>query len=169
MFLVEFSPMIPEFGMFFWTVLLFLLVWFFLGKTAFGPIADALQKREDDIQHALDEAKLAKAQMADLQASNEKLLQEAREERAALLTEAKNTKNSIISEAKAKAKEDAQKIINDAKVEIENQKQAAMAEVKKEVGTLALDIAEKVLKKELKSDADQVSFVNKMVSEISQN
>lgn len=169
MFLVEFSPIIPEFGMFFWTLLMFLLVWFFLGKKAFGPIADALTEREESIQNALDQAEIAKQEMASLQASNEKLLQEAREERVAMLNEAKATKNALIAEAKAKAKADANKIISDAQVEIENQKNAALAEVKSQVGAIALDIAEKVLQKELKGDESQVSLVNKLVSEINNN
>ncbi len=169
MFLVEFSPIIPEFGMFFWTLLMFLLVWFFLGKKAFGPIADALTEREESIQKALDQAETAKEEMAALQASNEKLLQQAREERAAMLNEAKETKNAIIAEAKAKAKADATKIISDAQVEIENQKKAAIAEVKSQVGSLALGIAEKVLQKELKGNEEQVNLVNKLVTEINNN
>jgi len=128
-----------------------------------------LKKRETDIQSALDEAKKAKEEMANLQAENESLLQQAREERAAMLKEAKDTKNQIVTEAKDKAKVEANKIIADARLEIENQKKAAIADVKNQAGTLALDIAEKVLRKELKGDPQQVSYVNQLVSEISNN
>ena len=86
-----------------------------------------------------------------------------------MLKEAKDTKNQIIAEAKDKAKVEANKIVADARVDIDNQKKAAIAEVKNQAGTLALDIAEKVLRKELKGDNDQVAYVNKLVGEISKN
>lgn len=164
-----FAPFQPTPGLAIWTVVIFLLFWFIFGKYAFGPILRGLESRETDIQSALDEAKKAKEEMANLQAENESLLQQAREERATMLKEAKDVKNTIISEAKDKAKAEANKIISDARLEIENQKKAAIADVKNQAGSLALDIAEKVLRKELKGDSEQVTYVNKLVSEISNN
>ena len=152
-----------------WTALIFLIFWGLIGKFAFRPIAEALKTRANDIQSALDEAKKAKEEMANLKAENDQLLQQAREERAAMLREAKETKNQIISEAKDKAKADANKIIADARQEIENQKKSALAEVKTEAGLIALNIAEQVLRKELKGNAEQEAFVNKLVGEISKN
>lgn len=167
--LADFSVIKPDPGLIFWTSVIFLLFWFIVGKFGFRPIANALKKREDDIQSALDQAKSAKEEMANMKAENEALLAKAREERAVMLKEAKDTKNEIIAEAKNKAKEEAQKIANTAMVEIENQKKAAMVEVKNKVGVMALDIAEKVLKKELKGNSEHESFVNTLVDEIKLN
>jgi len=168
-YLVSFAPFQPTPGLALWSLIIFLLFWFLMSKYAFKPIMQGLKKRETDIQSALDEAKKAKEKMSNLQAENESLLQQAREERAAMLKEAKDTKNQIVTEAKDKAKVEANKIIADARLEIENQKKAAIADVKNQAGTLALDIAEKVLRKELKGDPQQVSYVNQLVSEISKN
>ena len=140
-----------------------------MSRLAFKPITQALKKREDDIQTALDEAKKAKEEMSNLKAENNQLLQQAREERAAMLNEAKETKNNIIAEAKEKAKADANKIVSDARVEIENQKKAALAEVKNSAGLMALDIAEKVIKKELAGDSAQQDLVQQLVKEIADN
>ena len=166
---ILFAPFQPTPGLAFWTVVIFLLFWLIFGKYAFRPILSGLEARETDIQNALDEAKKAKEEMAHLKAANESLLQQAREERAAMLNEAKTTKNQIISEAKDRAKADANKIIADARVEIENQKKAALAEVKNQAGLLALDIAEKVIRKELTSSSEQQAFVNQLVKAISTN
>ena len=168
-FLVDFNPIKPDAGLIIWTTIIFLLFWGLIGRFAFRPIAEALKIRSNDIQNALDEAKKAKEEMANLQAQNEQLLQKAREERAEMLKEAKETKNKIIAEAKEKAKADANKIVSDARQEIENQKKSALAEVKSEAGLIALNIAEQVIRKELKGDQEQVAFVNQLVSEINKN
>ncbi len=169
LFLVSFDPIKPDAGLIFWTTLIFILFWVLIGKMAFKPIAEALKSRANDIQSALDEAKKAKEEMANLKAENDQLLQQAREERTQMLKEAKDTKNQIIAEAKEKAKANANKIVADARVEIENQKKAALAEVKDQAGLLALNIAEKVIKKELTGDPAQEAFVSQLISEISNN
>lgn len=168
-FLADFSPIKPDFGLILWTIIIFCLFWGLIGWKAFGPIARALKTREADIQGALDEAKKAREEMTNLRAENEQLLQKAREERAAMLKEAKDTKNKIVGEAKDKAKTEANKIILDAKVEIENEKKSALAAVKSEVGLMALEIAEKVIRRELSGDKAQEDFVNELVREINQN
>lgn len=167
--LIEFSPIKPDFGLLFWTTLIFLLFWFLMSKFAFGPIKDALSKREHSIQDAIDEAKKARLEMANLKSENAKVLAQAREERSKILQEAKDMKNSIVTEAKESAKAEANKIITSAKQEIDNQKKAAITEVKNQAGMMALDIAEKVLRKELKGNSEQESFVNNLVSEIKLN
>ncbi len=167
--LVDFNPIKPDAGLIIWTTIIFLLFWGLIGKYAFRPIAEGLKKRANDIQGALDEAKKAKEEMANLKAENDQLLQQAREERAAMLKEAKDTKNQIISEAKDRAKADANNIIADARQEIENLKKGALAEVKSEAGLIALNIAEQVIRKELKGKPEQEAFVNQLVSEISKN
>jgi len=140
-----------------------------MAKFAFKPIAQALAKRENDIQDAIDQAKKAREEMANMKSENEKLLAQAREERAKILQEAKDIKNQMITEAKDKAKEEASKIVSNAMNDIENQKKAAIAEVKNELGNIALSIAEKVIRKELKGNAEQESYVNTLVKEINLN
>ena len=165
----EFTPIRPDWGLLLWTTIIFGLFWWLIGKFSFRPIADALKKREDDIQNSLDQAKKAREEMANLNAENQKLLVEAREERAKILKEAKDTSNQMITEAKEKAKSEAQKIVTNAKLEIDNQKKQALNEVKNQVGAIALDIAEKVIKKELANQPSQVDYVDKLVDDIKLN
>ena len=158
-YLADFSPIKPEFGLFFWTVLFFVLFWLLIGKYAFKPITESLKQRENDIQDAIDSAKKAREEVNNMKAENDRILAEAREDRAKILSEAKDTKNSIINEAKEQAKEEASKVINSAMADIENQKKLAMVEVKDQVSKLALEIAEKIIRKELQSNPDRKSVV----------
>lgn len=167
--LMEFNPIKPDLGLIVWTTGIFLLFWFLIGRTAFRPIANALKQREEDIQGALDEAKKAKEEMSNLKAANEKLLAEAREERAKMLKEAKDTKNQIINDAKQAAKDEASKIMTQASLDIDNQKKAAMMEVKNEVGAIALSIAEKVIKKQLAGNAEQEGYVQSLMDDVNLN
>lgn len=167
--LADFSVMKPDPGLVFWTFLIFLLVWVILGSAAFRPIQKALKKREEDIQSSLDEAKRARQEMSQLQAQNQQLLKEAQEERAKILREAKDTKESIIKEAKEEAKEEAQKIVADAKAQINNMRMEALTNIRNEVGTMAVDIAEKVLRTKLEGDKQQEELVAKLVDEIKFN
>jgi len=168
-FLVPFTPFQPTPGLAIWSLLIFLLFWIVMGKFAFKPIAEALAKREGDIQDAIDQAKKAREEMANMKSENEKLLAQAREERTKILLEAKDIKNEIIAEAREKAKEEASKILNNAMADIENQKKAAITEVKNELGLLAIDIAEKVIQRELKGNAEQEAYVNSLVKNINLN
>lgn len=168
-YLAEFTVLRPDPGLFFWSVVIFLLFWVVVGKFAFKPITGAIKKREQDIQSALDEARMARTEMESLKSSNEALLQEAREERGKILKEAKELKESIVGEAQSAAKAEASKILADAQVEIENQKNAAIAEVKNEVGKIALEIAEKVLDRELDSTKGHEDYVASLVSQIKMN
>ncbi|MCC6722972.1 MAG: F0F1 ATP synthase subunit B [Saprospiraceae bacterium] len=168
-FLIDFTPIKPDFGLIFWTTIIFLIFWLMIGKFAFRPIAAALKKRESDIQGSLDEAKRVRQEMANLKAENEALLVQAREERAHILKEAKDAGNKLVEEAKIKAKEEAQKIVASAKEQIENQKMAAITDLKNQVGAISLEIAEKVIRKELKGNAEHEAFVNGLVKEIKLN
>jgi len=167
--LLDFTPFQPSPGLAIWGLLIFLLFWGIMSKVAFGPIANALQTRENDIQDALDSAKTAKEEMSNLKAENEKLLATAREERSQMLKEAKDTKNQIINDAKETAKSEASRIMIQANQDIENSKKAAMMEVKNEVGAIAISIAEKVIKKELAGNAEHESFVNALVKDVNLN
>ena len=167
--LADFNVIKPDFGLIFWTTIIFGLFWWLIGKFAFKPIAQALRERENEIQGALDEAKKTREEMAQMRADNDQLLAEAREEKTKILNEAKKMKNEIIAEARNKAKEEAVKIVSNAKIEIENQKKAALVEVKNQVGNMALNIAEQVIRKELQGNKDHQTFVGKLVDEIKLN
>ncbi|MCL4128128.1 UNVERIFIED_CONTAM: hypothetical protein GTU68_007528 [Idotea baltica] len=140
-----------------------------MSRFAFKPIAEALKTREHDIQNALDEAENARKEIASLKAQNDVILAEARTERAKMLKEATDTKNAIISEAKEKAKEEANRVISSATLAIEKQKKDALLEVKNQVGTMATQIAEKILRKELNQDPAHTSYVNTLVDEMNLN
>lgn len=163
LFLAEFTVIRPEPGTIFWTTIIFGLFWFLMSRFAFKPIAAALKSRESEIQHALDEAKRAREEMANLTAENEALMAKAQEERSAILREAKEAKDSIINEAKEKAKEEAQKIVANAKEDIENQKKAAMVDLKNQIGNISIEIAQKVLGRELSGGTEQEQFVKDLV------
>ena len=164
-FLADFNVARPGIGLLFWTFLIFSLFWILVGKFAFSPIKDALKKRENDIQSALDEAKRAKEEMAKLNSDNQRLLNEAREERAKLLRESKLTGDKLIADAREKAKEEANKIVVDARKEIENQKNKALVEVKNQVGQISIDIAEKLIRQQMNSP-EQKNLVDRLVNEI---
>ncbi len=165
-YLADFSVIKPDFGLFFWSCIIFALFWILIGRFAFKPIAQALNKREDDIQDALDESVKAREEMAKMNAQNEALLAEARTERSKMLKEANETKDSIIKEAKEGAKAEASKIIENARVEIENQKKAAINDVKNQAGLMAIEITERLLREELKDRDSQQKLVDTLVKEI---
>lgn len=169
LFLADFSVMKPEPGLLLWTILIFALFWILMGRFAFKPIQAALKQRETDIQKSLDEAKKAREEMSNLKSENEKLLRLAQEERMKILKEANEVKDSIIGEAKEKAKAEAQKIVANAKQEIEHQRMAAVTDVKNQIGTMAINIAEKVMRKELQAGGEQERLVNSLVNEMELN
>lgn len=169
MHILAFDPMsliLPDLGLLFWTTVIFLLFWFLMGKFAFKPIVKAIKDREQSIDDALSAADKAKTEMQQLQSDNAALLKEAREESAKILKEAKDVKESVIAEAHNKAKEEAAKIVAAAKIEIDAQKKAALAEVKNEVSKLSLEIAQKVLGRELDTAKDQQTYINSLVDKM---
>ncbi len=162
---MDFSVLKPDLGQIFWSTIFFILFWILIGKFAFKPISEALKKRQNDIQGSLDEAKTARNEMANLKSENEALLALAKEERAAILKEAKEVKNSIIDEARDAAKAQAKVIVNSAKLEIENLKLEAVTDLKNRAGIMAVDIAEKIVRKELSGKQEHTDFVSKLVKE----
>ncbi len=154
-----------SFGLFFWQTLLFVLLLFLLKKYAWKPILDALNSREEGIKNALEEAEKARQEMVDLKSNNEKILKEARAERDSLLKDARTMKENMISEAKEEAQAQASKIIDQAKTTIENEKQAAITELRNQVAELSIGIAEKILKDELSEKDKQVELIEKMLQE----
>jgi F-type H+-transporting ATPase subunit b len=154
-----------SFGLFFWQIVLFVLLLLLLKKYAWKPILDALNSREEGIQNALDEADKARQEMVDLKSSNDKILKEARAERDGLLKDARMIKEKMISEAKDEAKAQSNKIIEQAKQTIENEKLAAITELKNQVAELSIGIAEKIMKDELSNKGKQVAMIEKMLDE----
>lgn len=152
-------------GLFVWNLIAFLVVMFLLRKFAWKPILNSLNERETKIADSIATADRVKAEMAQLQSENEALMAKAREDRAALLKEAKETGDRLISEAKEKAKAEANKIVAEAQLAINNQKKAALTEVKNEVGNLVIDVAEKVLRRELANKAEQEAFIRQLSQE----
>ncbi|HMH22352.1 MAG TPA: F0F1 ATP synthase subunit B [Puia sp.] len=159
----------PDLGLFLWNLLAFLILFLILKKTAWKPILKSLTEREKSISDSLATAERVKAEMAQLKNENEALLARAREERALLLKEARDTKDKIINEAKEQAKVEAGKIITDAQAAIEQQKMAAITDVKNQVGTLVVEVAEKILRRELQNKSEQESYIRQLSNEVKLN
>lgn len=162
------EKLIEEFsiGLFFWQTIIFVILIFMLKKYAWSPILKAVNDREQGIKDALDSAEAAKKEMQSLQADNEKIMKEARAERDSLLKEARDLKNSIISQAKDEAKSEAQKIIASANEAILNEKNAAVSDIKKQVASLSIEIAEKLLKEKLSDDNKQMKIVEDLIKDV---
>lgn len=156
----------PSFGLLFWTLLAFLVVFFLLRKFAWGPILQSLSEREKTIAESLTTAERVKAEMAQMKSENEALLVQAREERAQMLKDAKDTKDKIINDAKEQAKIEANKIFADANQALENQKMAALTDVKNQIGNMVIEVAEKVIRKELSNKADQEIYIRKLAEDL---
>jgi F-type H+-transporting ATPase subunit b len=159
----------PELGLFVWTFLAFMIVLLILKKFAWKPILSSLNEREKGIADSISTAERIKSEMATMQSEHQKLMVQAREERTQMLKEASELKDKIINDAKEQAKEEASKIISDSRVQINHLKMAAMTEVKNEVATLALQVAEKVLRKNLSSDAEQSNYAKMLAEEVKLN
>ena len=159
----------PGFGLFFWTLLAFLTVFFLLKKYAWKPILEALDEREKNIADSIASAEKVKFEMAAMKSEHEILLNKALEERTLLLKEAKEKKDKIINEAKDAAKEEASKIMAESRQQIEHQKNAAIIDVKNQIGTLVIEVAEKVLRKELANKEEQNKYINTLAQEIKLN
>ena len=158
-----------SFGLFIWQIVIFVGLILLLKKFAWKPILDAVNEREEGIKNALESAENAKKEMQDLQADNQRILQEARLERDSMLKEAREMKEKIVADAKNEAQAQGQKMIEQAKAAIEREKNAAMNELKLQVSTLSLSIAEKVLKDELSNKEAQTKLVEKMLGDVKLN
>lgn len=159
----------PAIGLVFWMCVTFGFLFFILTKFAWKPILAMIKEREQSIENSLNEANKARAEMSQLVAKNEELLNQAKEERNQILREAREAAEKIKNEIVAKAQKEAEDKIQMAFREIDIQKKAALTEVKNSVGLMALDIAEKVIRKELKSSSEHTEFVNKMAKEANLN
>lgn len=159
----------PGLGLLVWTLIAFLLVFFILKKFAWKPILETLKERETGIAEAIASADKIKSEMAALKNENETLLAQAREERAVLIKEAKETANKMVSDAKEKARAEYDRIVADAQSAITQQKNAALTDVKNQVGSLVIEVAEKVLRRELANKAEQEAYIKGLAEVVNMN
>lgn len=159
----------PGTGLILWQLIVFLLLFFLLSKLAWKPIITSLKERERSIQDALDTAERARLEMTRLKSDNENLLKQAREEREKILRDARDVSARIKEEAEQNAKKSADRIIDDARTAINNEKQAALKEVKDVVANLSLDVASKILRKNLSNDQAQKDLTQQYIKDIKLN
>ena len=162
------EKLIEEFsiGLFFLQTVIFLLLIWLLKKYAWTPILNTISDREEGIKNALESAEKAREEIKTLKASNDKVLKEAKIERDNILKEASSLKKSILEEAKSEAKIEAQKIIDNANDSIKNEKEAAVSEIKKQVASLSIEIAEKLIKEKLSDDDKQMKIVEELIKDV---
>lgn len=165
--ILSINPLVsPDPGLFIWSVISFLVLIFVLKKMAWKPITEALTERERFIEDSLNKAEAAKEEMASLIKENDALLKQTRAERDLILQEAKKIKDQIITDAKTAASKEGAHMIELARIEINNQKAIAMADVKNQVATLSLEIAEKVLRKQFEDQKKQDQLVSDLLKEV---
>lgn len=161
------SLITPDFGLLFWMAIVFLVVLGILWKFGFPVIVNMVNNRKAYIDESLRKAHEANDKLANIKAESEVLLQEAREKQAQILKEAAATRDAIVQKAQDKAHEEGNRLLSEAKIEIENQKRAAISDIRKQVATLSVEIAEKILREKLSSDKTQMDLIDRMLDEIS--
>lgn len=159
----------PSIGLLIWTLIAFLIVFLILRKYAWKPILSSLNKREQSIAGSLATAEKVKAEMVQLKSENEALLVRAREERALMIKQAKDTSDKMISDAKDKAKGEYDRILRDAQSAIEQQKMAALTDVKNQVGKLVIEVSEKILRRELSNKGEQENYIRQLADDVELN
>ena len=163
------SLITPDFGLLFWMALVFIVVLGILWKWGFPVIVKMELDRKDFIDASLKKAREANERLANIQKEGESILQEAREKQAQILKEAAATRDAIVEKAQEKAREEGARLINDAKAEIEQEKKAAIADIRRQVAELSVEIAEKVLRQNLKGDKAQMDLIDRMLNDVSSN
>lgn len=161
------SLITPDFGLLFWMTIVFLIVLGIVSKFGFKVIVKMVNDRKDYIDSSLQKAHEANKKLANIKVESDTLLQEARERQAAILKEAAATRDAIVEKAQDKAHEESNRLLTEAKVEIENQRQAAVSDIRKQVATLSVEIAEKVLREKLGDEKTQMDLIERMLDEIS--
>ena len=163
------SLITPGFGLLFWMTVVFLVVLFVLWKWGFPVIVKMELDRKDYIDSSLKKAHEANERLANIQKEGESILQEAREKQALILKEAAETRDAIVEKAQEKARAEGARLLEDAKATIEQEKKAAIADIRKQVATLSVEIAEKVLRKNLQGDQAQLDLIDRMLDDVSVN
>ena len=157
----------PDLGLLFWMLLAFLVVFGILAKYGFPAITNMVDERNRYIDESLRKAHEAQERLANIEKEGESILQEAREKQAQILKEAAETRDAIVEQAQAKARSEGARLLDEAKMAIEQEKKAAIADIRQQVATLSVDIAEKVLRKNLKDDKSQMDLIDRMLDEVS--
>lgn len=160
------SILTPDLGLLFWMLLAFLVVFFVLAKFGFPAIIGMVERRKNYIDENLRKAHEASVRLENIQIESEAILREARQKQAQLLKEAAETRDAIISKAQDKAREEGNRLIAEAKIEIENEKQAAISDIRAQVAELSVRVAEKILRKELASDTRQMETIDRLLDEV---
>ena len=160
------SLLLPDSGLLFWMTLVFLVVFFVLWKWGFPSIIKMVNERKEYIDESLAKAEEANLRLANIQKQGEELLMEAREKQAQILREASETRDTIVGQAQEKARDESARILSEAKAEIESQKQAAIRDIRAQVAELSVQIAEKILQKELSTSAEQTQFIDRLLDDV---
>jgi len=158
----------PDAGLLFWMVVIFGIVFFLLAKFGFPVITDMVDKRSSKISKSLKDADEIEARMAAWKVDHARMLEEVRKEQAAILRDAAETRNKIVADAKAEAHAEAEKILAQTRTEIAAEKESALRDVRKEIALLSVEVAEKVLRRELSDQGNQRAFIDQMVDEAQQ-
>jgi len=157
----------PDLGLLFWMLLAFLVVFGVLAKFGFPAIVNMVDERNKYIDDSLRKAHEAQERLANIEKEGESILQEAREKQAQILKEAAETRDAIVEKAQEKARAEGARLLDDAKIAIEQEKKAAIADIRRQVATLSVEIAEKVLKQNLKDDKSQMDLIDRMLDDVS--
>ena len=161
------SLITPDFGLFFWMTVVFLVVLFVLWKWGFPVIVKMVDERKAFIDESLKKAHEANERLANIQKEGESILQEARAKQAQILKEAAETRDAIVEKAQDKARAEGARMLEEARVAIEQEKKAAIADIRQQVATLSVEIAEKVLRQNLKDDKAQMDLIDRMLDDVS--
>ena len=157
----------PDFGLFFWMLIAFLVVFVLLAKFGFPVITGMVEERKNFIDESLRKAHEAQERLANIEKEGESILQEAREKQAQILKEAAETRDAIVEQAQTKARSEGARLLDEARIAIEQEKKAAIADIRQQVAMLSVEIAEKVLKQNLKDDKSQMDLIDRMLDEVS--
>ena len=160
------SLLLPDSGLLFWMTIVFLVVFFILWRWGFPSIIKMVNERKNYIDESLAKAEEANLRLANIQKQVEELLMEAREKQAQILREASQTRDTIVEQAQEKAHEESARILSEAKAEIESQKQAAIRDIRTQVAELSVQIAEKILRKQLTTSAEQAQLIDSLLDEV---
>ena len=156
----------PDFGLFFWMLVAFLVVFLLLAKFGFPVITNMVEERKNFIDESLRKAHEAQERLANIEKEGESILQEAREKQAQILKEAAETRDAIVEKAQDKARQESARLLEDAKAAIDQEKKAAIADIRKQVATLSVEIAEEVLRQNLRDDKAQMDLINRMLDDV---
>jgi F-type H+-transporting ATPase subunit b len=159
--------LIPDSGLLFWMTLVFVIVFLILWKWGFPSIVKMVNDRKAYIDGSLKKAREANEKLANIQKEGELLLQQAREQQSKILKEASDTRDAIVEKAQDKARDEGARIISDAKAEIQNEKQAAIRDIRNQVAELSVQIAEKILRQKLSGDKEQNELIDRLLDEVS--